>query len=464
MTTPAAARTGSYGRRVYPVPQGEAENLNLVELPSVSDVLKVLDAPALNQWKLNTLAEQFALHRDLVMLAASSDTRRDAIRQALDADRSKANIGTAIHGFTESVDNDTLDWSLIPEVAKPWVEHYAAAKEKFGWRLVEKEVTVFNHAAGYAGTTDRFMEFPEGICCADVKTGANVYADQALQLSMYANGEGIWTPPDPEVVEAALKSLLEELEEDKRLGLKRAEDGKKISAAYIKRREAWIDEERWRHYARLGERRPMPEGLRTDLGYIIHLSETGCELIPMNLSGAYDSVKGICAVYHWKRRSDILGKPLEVSSEVSAERLPTPLSDPIPDVSSTSDVSNTPHVCAPDICGMPTADSEFGMPDPLEPTGPPVPSSAPTDQQLFDSLRARLIALPASAKEQVAFSWPNGAPGLKTLAHTRAQLDEIDTLIFDVECKIAPEQTTAEKQAIQTVRTAFPDAMITEDF
>ena len=85
----------------------------------------MLAAPGLEIWKQKQIAEQFAKRPDLIMLAADEGTRFDAIKQALQATQSKANVGTAIHRFSELVDDGQLDWGLVPEAAKPWVENDA---------------------------------------------------------------------------------------------------------------------------------------------------------------------------------------------------------------------------------------------------------------------------------------------------------------------------------------------------
>jgi hypothetical protein len=450
MTAPSAARTGKYGSRVYPVARGEGEDLELVELPSVSNVLKVLDQPNLNRWKLRTLAEQLSMRPDLIMLAGSPDTRNDAIRQALDADRSRANQGTGVHGYAEAVDDGTLNWDLIPTVARPWIEQYMACKDRFGWTLVEKEVTVANHTLGYAGTADRYLDIPGyGVVVADLKTGKSVYPDQALQLALYARAEFIWESPDPEVVDVVMAPLVAELDEDKRLGLKRAEDGKKISAAYVKRREASIDEERSVAYARLGVRRPMPEGLRTDVGFIIHVSDTSCELIPMNLEGSYDAISGICAAYHWGSRRDIVGKPLG-GTEVVSE----------PPVISEVVVEPVAVAVEPTPDPMKKVTLSFSM----EPTGENPVAPEPSDDQLFASLRSRLTTLfetGQEVKDYVSFNWPTGVPGLRTLNHSHAQLQSINDFLSTVELRFSPFPVTEEK-AVQIVKKTFPGSVTLE--
>lgn len=429
MTTPAAARKGRFGARVYPIPNQEGE---IVDLTAVSNVLKVLAAPGLEIWKTNILVEQLARNPHLLMLAANPDTRRDAIRQAMDANRSASNIGTSLHYFSEAVDDGSLEWDLIPSAARPYIERYAEAKEKFGWRLIEKEVTCYCHAQGYAGTADRFMELPgEGVMVFDLKTGKSVYADTALQLSLYANAEGMWTAPDPVLVEAELKPLLDKLADEVASGVN-PENGRKMSEAYQRRQRAVIDERRWEVFGRLGTKRPMPEGLRTDKGYVIHLSEDACELVPMNLTGTVEVIRGLCAVIGFQGRKDVVGKPLEASQPVVE-----------PPVEDEEAVAEFAHAAA----------------DLMVPTGEAPVSTFPSPQDHFANLRARLIALPSDTKSKVAFDWPMGTPGLKVLAHSSMQLDIIDALLWEAECSLIPA-AKQEAAAVAVVEMAFAGGII----
>jgi hypothetical protein len=420
VTTPAAARQNQYGNRIYPVPK--PGSLEVEELPSVSQILKVLASAGLEIWKLKTVAEQFALRHDLVMLAADPDTRYDAVQQALNASKPASNTGTAVHKFTEMVDDDTLDWNLVPEVAKPWVAHYAAAKAAYGWTLIEKEFTVYNHAWGFAGTSDRVLDVPGfGRVVADVKTGRSVYGDQALQLGMYAFGEGVWRPvPKADLTEsAALEAAL----------LKNIEDGTNIPPGRRKWSKDAIDEERnkieeirWREYCEKGKHEPMPAGLSQEVGIIIHLANDKCELVPLDLKGVGPVIEGLCAVYHWKERKNVVGQVLKPANEY---KLTIPQGG--------MNFVNKPVVQTPD----------------------------PARDQKVTSLKERIVALPQEARQELAFTWPSGVPTFKqSTNHTDAQLEAIEKAVWSIECSIAaptPEGgEPAEASAVASLLSAFP--------
>lgn len=420
MTTPAAARKNQYGNRIYPVPR--PGSLEVEDLPAVSQILKVLSSAGLEIWKLKTVAEQFSKRPDLVMKAADPETRYDAVQEALDASKPASNTGTAVHRFTEMVDDGTLDWNLVPEPAKPWVAHYAAAREAYGWKLVDKEFTVYNHAWGYAGTSDRVLDVPGfGLVIADVKTGKAVYADQAFQLGCYAFGEGRWRPvPKAQLTESA--KLEEELDENIKNGTNIPAGRRKWSEDAIKEERNKIGEVRWREYCEKGKHEPMPAGLSREVGIIIHLANDKCELVPLDLKGIGPVIEGLCGVYHWKERKDVVGSVLVPTNEYKLV--------------------------------IPQGGTNFVATNPV----PQTPD--PARQQKADSLKARIVALPQEARHQLAFNWPNGVPTFKmSSSHTDAQLETIEKVVWSIECAASGEPTEgepAEASAVESVLAAFP--------
>jgi hypothetical protein len=420
VTAPAAARQNSVGGRVYPVPVPGEDQVR--DLPAVSQLLRSLAAPGLEIWKQKLIAEQFSQRPDLIMLAADPSTRYDAIKQALDGSRNAANTGTAVHRFTEMVDDGTLDWSLIPEVAKPWVEHYAQAKEDYGWEMVAKEFTVYNHEIGYAGTSDSALRIPGyGTVICDTKTGKEIYGDQALQLSFYAHGEGIWVAPAPDALTEYLKAS-RALQEDVDAGVNIPEGRRKWSADAVKIAKSHLEEAKWREYAERGTHLPMPADLRKDVGFIIHLTDKKCEVVPMDLVGTEAVIRGIANIFWWKARKDIVGQPLV------ARKDPTP----------------APAPPAP----------------PAEPVPVPVADEAPLATRI-EAMQARITALPIEAKKDLIFRWPEGVPTFKqSRDHTEAQVQAIDTELWAVECKFAPVATRAVlEERTARVMEAFPGSV-----
>jgi len=251
MTSPKAATKDTYGNRIYPIPHPMSGEV--VELWSVTRLIDLLAKPALVTWKMKMVATGLSRRPDLVALAGADPY--NAANQAIDAARDAANLGTAVHSFTELADAGTLPpVEQLPDAVRPHMNHYADAMVRHGWRVIAAEQTVHNHELGYAGTFDRVLELPDlGVVVADIKTGKSVYPEIALQLAALANAEGIW---DPDTGFSA-----------------------------------------------------MPEGLRTDLGVCIHLTPKACKVIPVDLTEAIGAWRAICAIRRFQRTKPI-GKAL----------------------------------------------------------------------------------------------------------------------------------------------------------
>jgi hypothetical protein len=300
MTTPRASRTDSYNRRYYPIPSRDGV---LHDLPSWTRLAKLLAAPGLETWKQKNVARQIATRPDLAMLACDEETVWQAVRQALDASSDKANIGTAVHRFTELADKGTLNLDMVPAAARPYIKNYTDVKDEIGWTVVAAEVTVANFSIGYAGTADRFVDWPGlGVVCADIKTGASVYPDTAFQLAAYANADCIWESPRDEdlpVYSFALKNLERDIAAGTNIPAGRrkwSEDAQKVARASLL--EAY-----WEEFCEWQGHRPMPEGLRTDVGVVLHVTEDACTPVILRLDTdphAIEVVSALRSVYGWQ--------------------------------------------------------------------------------------------------------------------------------------------------------------------
>lgn len=328
MTKPKASREEN-GKRYYPIPLVGPAPRELMSLPGVSRIESVLFSYGLERWKLTTVAEQLAKQKDLAILATTDPVA--AYKQALDAGRKSANVGTSVHSLTEQYDEGILDMDLVSDAVRPWVESYAMAKEAYGWEVLHQECTVFNHALGYAGTLDRIckMTYPgeEGIFIVDIKTGRDVYRSSSAQLALYANAEGIWEPPS-----SCPKSdaLYKELQANIDGGTNVPTGRRGWSDAAQKAEKGKIDAVYWQEFADTGTFLPMPKGLRTDRAFLLHLfdkdpatkaSRPGV-LRPLRLDKELPGA--LSFLYHWDNDSTILGPALPV---VGAETKPTNICD-----------------------------------------------------------------------------------------------------------------------------------------
>lgn len=109
----------------------------------------------------------------------------------------RADLGTAVHEFTELLDAGTLDWSYVPEQLKAPLDAYRATMSAF--ETVDTEVFVAvdeknenGKAIRGAGSLDRIIRHPEfGVCVADIKTGSDeprYPLGVTTQVAIYSRG------------------------------------------------------------------------------------------------------------------------------------------------------------------------------------------------------------------------------------------------------------------------------------
>jgi len=166
----------------------------------------VSDMYGLGKWQERMVAYGIANRSDLYALAASTkiDDKGKFDRICEDAKEaakasSGANLGTALHAFTEQIDA-----GQEVTVPQPWdtdVKAYMAALTHAritihrGW--IER-IVVFPEY-GIAGTLDRIVGHPgwPRFRIADVKTGKTLdysWGEIAIQLAIYANSRWAWQP------------------------------------------------------------------------------------------------------------------------------------------------------------------------------------------------------------------------------------------------------------------------------
>jgi len=142
------------------------------------------------------------LRPDVVALAHGKDVRQhrteldrwvDEVKNAAGA-KVAANLGTAVHSFTERVDAGELTLADVPELYREHVEHYLTALRVNGLECVPGliERTTFTSEFNVAGTFDRIYRLPDGTyAIGDLKTGRDLKYGQmeiAVQLALYAHG------------------------------------------------------------------------------------------------------------------------------------------------------------------------------------------------------------------------------------------------------------------------------------
>lgn len=155
-------------------------------LPSVTEILKILDKPALTDWKVRTAVMAVVTAPDLPGEAIDAKVTRvlDTERQQDQESQKARDRGTEIHDAMEAY------WlgKPIPESLRPWVGPAIEALSRYG-SLVAAELCLVGD--GYAGKTDLILEAPDCFWIFDYKTSKTLpqksaWQDAKLQLAAYA--------------------------------------------------------------------------------------------------------------------------------------------------------------------------------------------------------------------------------------------------------------------------------------
>jgi len=174
VTTPALAQNVRGKGRHYAHPTtGEL-------VPSITNIIGIMDKPALPRWAAKMVAER-AMHLKHSLGNMSDAEVVDTLKGApWSKSQRAADRGTDIHAYLEAHLN-----GLEPEPLSQDAEPYRAAAdhwlEYYGPELVATELTVFHPK--YAGTGDLWCKFDGRMAIVDFKTSKGIYDEAALQLA-----------------------------------------------------------------------------------------------------------------------------------------------------------------------------------------------------------------------------------------------------------------------------------------
>ena len=197
-----------WGRPLLYPPQGG----KAVAYTRASTMAKWLDSQAgLINWKASMAMIGMARSKPIQARIAAivARTENDAYRENKEAlkdlvenatqiaqAQGRADLGTAVHEFTELLDAGTLDWQFVPEQLKAPLALYREKMQAF--ETVDTEVFVAVDADNNgktirgAGSLDRIIRHPEfGVCVADIKTGAEepkYPLGVTTQVAIYSRG------------------------------------------------------------------------------------------------------------------------------------------------------------------------------------------------------------------------------------------------------------------------------------
>lgn len=180
MAGPRNARTTSRGRTYLWRDE---------QFDSVTTILSGgVPKPALTNWAAKSVAEYVAANLAEVNAIASKDTAAaiDLMKGSPWRQSSAAAVqGSAIHAWAEA---HVLGQTPPPAPAahQPYLDGFLRFIDEWQPAYEMSEATVYSRKYGYAGTLDAIADLADGLrWLLDIKTGADVWPEAALQLAAY---------------------------------------------------------------------------------------------------------------------------------------------------------------------------------------------------------------------------------------------------------------------------------------
>jgi hypothetical protein len=224
-------------------------------IPSVTGILKIVDKSGpLVSWAKRITAEAAVDHRAELESWVDLGGRDGAVglltRAATQITEKAATTGSDIHALAESI---TLGHDVtVTEEQAPFVDAYRAWKADFEPRFLAAEEMVCSLEHGYAGTLDAIVEIAGETWLLDYKTSKGVYPETALQLAAYGAAEFIGRAADP-------------------------------------------------------NRYALPEIHQYG---VLHIRPEGYELVPFDITGAFDAFLSAKRLASWKASEKAIGQPV----------------------------------------------------------------------------------------------------------------------------------------------------------
>jgi len=146
---------------------------------SVTEILKVIDKPALRYW--------YGQEVFYAMVKNPSLNEREALAAPYQSSQRATSRGTTVHSIVEAYkQKGTVLDGIAPEF-----QGFATAFYKFinemKPEIIEQEKTVVDEKNRVAGTLDMYCKIGPSFYVLDVKTGKDIYQESELQLSAYAH-------------------------------------------------------------------------------------------------------------------------------------------------------------------------------------------------------------------------------------------------------------------------------------
>ena len=145
---------------------------------SVTEILKVIDKPALRRW----YGEQVYY----AMLVNPGMQKEEALSAPYKVSSDAKSRGSTVHSIVEAYKHTGEHIDSIPEEFRGYAKAFYKFVEDLSPIILEHEKTVFSAKYNYGGTLDLIIKIGNSkpIVC-DVKTGKDIYQEAWLQTAAY---------------------------------------------------------------------------------------------------------------------------------------------------------------------------------------------------------------------------------------------------------------------------------------
>lgn len=146
--------------------------------PSVTQILSVIDKPALRYWFGKQVYQAVALNPDM--------NEQQALAEPYKVSESAKDRGSAVHDIVEAWENTGKVVGLEGQF-KGYAQAFESWIKSNNIKLLEHERSVYSKKYRYAGTLDLLVKVNgfDKPTLIDVKTGKDIYAEAHLQVSAY---------------------------------------------------------------------------------------------------------------------------------------------------------------------------------------------------------------------------------------------------------------------------------------
>lgn len=210
--------------------------------PSVTNIIKILDAPQLDTWKINQYIN-FALTLPVIEGETVDERAQRVVRTGFDELDVARRRGTLAHRCIEEylTDGDFKPHDEVAEIMAPFLDWFKdTVSEVF---YTEKTLV----GAGYAGRVDLCARLKgyDDTFILDFKTRKpsqgklRCYDEDGMQLGAYAMAELLSQGPDPQEIRTASILINSEIPSTPTLSVWSKEDQERLSKAFLSTFETW---------------------------------------------------------------------------------------------------------------------------------------------------------------------------------------------------------------------------------